>query len=436
MNSGRSTFQHDLRLPLLIFFLLPVLFLHGEDLPVNNFRIEKVIYESDGNTSSNALEKVLIWDYEHVFKSTYELNAYIQKQKNILVNKKIYKSVLTSYKNIYEDNFLTTVEITVSLVESWTLLPLPIYKYDDNLGMIMGLNMDYKNVGGSLTDFTTIFYYSEVKSEITSDWMNVRAGPYLMDFRFNQLWETVKAADDDGDTNLIYDYIQSTLRVSMKFPITEHLSYYTRPILRWPYNYEFEYNDTGHDDDYFSSSGLIPAYNHMVEWDDVNWIGNLRQGLDASIENQIEYDVNDNKINLWIDGMFKSYIYTPFFNYSSRISSFYYYNDFKRNAGDRLRGILDYKLSGHIGAFWNQSFPINIVTIKKVTALQLVPFVDMGFVISTGENLRSEDIQYTSGLSLILFPVFLPSFSLSFDYGINLRDFSERELRIDSILYF
>lgn len=420
----------------MILLLLPLLFTGAAEPEVDNFRIESVVYESDGNTSRNALEKTLLWDYQRVFKSVYELEAYIQKQKNILVNKKIYKSVLFSYEERYKDSFLTTVEVHVSLKESWTLLPLPIYKYDDNLGMVLGLNIDYKNVGGTLSDFTTNAYYSEVKSEITSDWMNIRAGRYLLDFRFNQLWETVKAADEDGDTNLIYDYIQSTLRVSTKIPITDKLGYFARPVLRWPYNYNFRLNETEQEDDFYSSSGIIPAYNHMLQWDGVNWIGNLRQGLDASIENQIEYDFDDREFILWVDGIFKSYIYTPFFNYSSRISSFYYYNDFKRNAADRLRGVLDYKLSGNIGAFWNQSLPIKVLTIPKITELQLVPFGDMGFVIAEGESLRGEDIQFTAGLSLIVFPLFLPSFSLSFDYGVNLRDFEERELRIDSILYF
>ncbi|MDC7234751.1 MAG: hypothetical protein PQJ58_16075 [Spirochaetales bacterium] len=400
------------------------------------FRIERVHYSTDGSTRENALEKSLSWDYERVFNNRYELEAYIQSKKNFLINKKIYKLVHISYEKTYEDSYFVSVQIQVKLEESWTILPLPIYKYDDNLGLVMGMGLDYKNVLGSLSDFKTSYYYSQVKSEYRADWENVRAGPFLMDFKFNQLWETVKSADSSGNTNLIYDYMESVLRVSLMFPLTDKFSYYTRPIIQLPYGYDFLMNDTGNENSFYSRSGVIPAYNHLLEWDGINWIGNLRQGLEASIENQIDFDIDAGKMVLWVDGMFKSHIYTPYFNYSSRVSSFYYYNDIKLNAADRLRGVLDFKLSGNTGVFWNQSFPINVVEIKKAGQLQLVPFADMGFVLEEGQKLSSRDIQYTSGLSLVVFPSFLPSFSLSIDYGINLRDFSERELRIDSQLYF
>ncbi len=328
------------------------------------------------------------------------------------------------------------VYITVTIEESWTILPLPIYMYDDNLGMMTGLILDYKNVLGTLTDFKATYYYSGIKSEITADWTDVRLGRFFIDFGFNQLWETVSAADIDGNKNLEYSFAQSTLDLSMKIPVLKTLNYYAKPIAKLPYAYDFTLNDTGNSNSYYTGRGVIPAYNQRLEWDTVNWIGNLRQGLNVSLEHQMEYDFSRERFSTWIDGIFTSFIYTPWFNYSSRVSGFYYYNDIRLNAADRLRGVLDYKLSGDRAFFWNQSLPINVLTIKKVGQAQLVPFFDMGFVLQEGQRYTRESMQYTTGLTLTLFPSLLPSFSANFEYGVNLRDFTETEFRFSTALYF
>ena len=110
----------------------------------------------------------------------------------------MFRSVLTEYEAVGKDGDIHLIRVTMNLKEAWTIIPIPYYKYDNNLGVVMGLALDYRNVGGSLTDFQLSSYYSHVKSEVTLDWFHVRTGPFLLDFRYNQLWETVKTADDDG----------------------------------------------------------------------------------------------------------------------------------------------------------------------------------------------------------------------------------------------
>lgn len=422
-----------------LFFLLTLIFSTIPSLHAQlgqKYTIASVVYVTDGKTGENALTKTLDWDFTEIFDSTYELDAYIQYKKKLLINKKLFKSVNITYNTGIAEAPVLPVYITVHLEESWTILPLPIYMYDDNLGMMTGLILDYKNVAGSLTDFKASYYYSGIKSELNLDWKDVRAGKFFLDFGFNQLWETVSAADSDGNKNLEYSYIQSTLDARMKIPLLTNFSYYAKPIVKFPYSYHFSQNDTDNSNSYYASTGIIPAYNQTIEWDSVNWIGNLRQGLNASLEHQMEYDFSRNKFVTWVDGIFTSFIYTPWFNYNSRVSAFYYYNDIRLNAGDRLRGVLDYKLSGPVGFFWNQSLPINVLTIRKVGQAQLVPFFDMGFVLQEDEKFSRDRMQYTAGLTLTLFPSFLPSFSANLEYGINLRDFSETEFRFSTALYF
>jgi hypothetical protein len=421
---------------ILLYLLIQNMYCFAEESSNRSFRIAQVKYSIVGKTKISALEKDLSWDLDRVFSSVYQLDAYLQKQRQQLINKKVFKSVLTNYHVVNSEGSILDVEVIVDLEDSWTMIPLPIYTYDNNLGLIMGLGMDYKNVGGTLSDLDFSSYYSDTKSEITGNWTDFRIGSHLYDFRFNQLWETVKSTDSNGNIDLEYSYIQSEIRMSIEIPIIPWLNYSARPILRWPYSYSFMTNTTGESNSSFSSSGLNPAYNHIIEWDRVNWIGSLRQGINASIENELEYSTQNNQLILWLDGHFKTYIYTPIISYNLRVSSFYYYNDFKINAADRLRGVLDYKLSGEYGFFLNQNFPFNVVSMEKIGDLQLSPFIDIGYVGELAQEFTKEDIQYTTGLSIIVFPALLPSISLNIDTGINLQDTSETEISISSTLYF
>ena len=419
----------------LILFVISLSF--GDDnLSLKNIRITEIVYNTDGNTSNNALDSVLEWDMDRVFSTSYELNDYLQQKRQLLINMKVYRSVRSEYTSIGKKDDSDLVRVTFNLKEAWTIIPIPYYKYDNNLGVVMGLALDYRNVGGSLTDFVMSSYYSHVKSELTLDWYNIRTGSFLMDFQYNQLWETVKTADKEGDVNLKYSYMQSSMQVSMNIPIVHELNYKARPIIRWPYAYEFEMNNTGKSDSEYMYQGAVPAYNHILEWDNVDWIGSLRSGFGASIENQLEYDQVAGEFITWSDAILTAFFYTPYISYNTRVSGFIYHNDFKRNAADRIRGILDYKLSGTRGFFWNQNTPFNIFSFPKVGDIQLSPFYDVGFVLEKDEEFRMNMMNYTTGTSLILFPSILPSFSFSIDFGINLQDTTEIEIRMSSLLYY
>ena len=426
----------NLALPVFIFLTYLVCPIYSDDFTGKILKIQSVSYDIQGRTSLNALDKELKWDFERFFSTPYDLDAYLQEKRQQLINKKIFKSVLTTYNVLSVEELIVHVDIKISIVDSWTLLPLPYYKYDDNLGLVLGFNFEYTNFAGTLTNLIFSSYYSENKSEITTEWTDFRIGIFLFDVMYNQLWETVRTTDSHGDINLKYNYLQSEVGLSLKIKLMKELLYSIRPMVRIPYSYSFYINETKYDDDLFTGAPVIPAYNHILEWNSVNWIGSFRQGINTSIENQIEYDSKKNDIIYWVDGIFKSYIFTPYVSLNTRVSAFYIFNDFKRNAGDRLRGILDYKMTGDRGFFLNQNFPFEVFSIKKAGVLQLSPFFDAGAVFSNSEIQGLEGVQYTAGCSLIFFPAFLSSFSINIDAGINLRNFSETEIGLSSHLYF
>ncbi len=421
---------------LILSYMVSLAPLAAADTPARNIRIAEVHYQSDGNTSAKALNRTLDWDYRRIFSTPYELNDYLQQKRQLLINKKVYRSVLTDYSIIGKEGNITLVNVSMKLKEAWTIIPIPYYKYDDNLGAVMGLGLDYTNVAGSLTDLHFSSYYSSVKSEILTDWNSIRIGSLFMNLHYRQLWETVKTADSDGDVNLEYSYVQSSVSLSMDVPIVHELNYIASPIIRWPYSYKFTINNTDKSNGAYMYKGAVPAYNHILKWDNVDWIGSLRSGFGATVENQLEFDQVAEEFITWADGIFTAFVYTPFISYNTRVSGFFYHNDFRRNAADRLRGVLDYKLSGITGFYWNQNTPFNIMSLPKVGDIQLSPFFDMGFVLDKGETLDRSRMRLTAGTSLILFPALLPSFSFSAEFGINLGNTEETEIRLSSILFY
>ena len=390
----------------------------------------------DGKIRPSALNSILRWRYHKTFDDRWELESYLREQKQILIDKKVFKSVTTSYTVISNDRGYSEVEIAVSMKEAWNIYPIPIYTYDSNLGMVTGLSMFYNNFAGTLTDLSLSGYYSPVKSEITTGLTGVRVGSFDLDFNLSQIWEEVKSVDEKDEINLKYSYTKSEFKVNFLFHLLKDMDYIVSPRVYLPFSYEFEVNDTEKVNEYYIEEGIIPSFSHMLLFDQVNWIGNLRQGFTVSLENGIDYLSEERDYLGWFDGILKTYLYTPVLNYNSRLSYFYYYNGYRSNSGDRIRGILDYKLTGTRGLFWNQNFVIPVVKIPTVGDLHLSPFIDMGFVNDDNEVFTRDEVLYTAGLSLTAYPTPLPNIQINLDWGVNLDDSAESEMMITSVLYF
>ena len=124
------------------FLIITLFFLQLSTLlfAQQRYSIASVSYRTDGPTRSSALDQFLNWDHLEIFDSIYDLDAYIQEKEKLLINRKLYKSVRISYNSGAADSPVVPVYITVTIEESWTILPLPIYMYDDNLGMMTGVD--------------------------------------------------------------------------------------------------------------------------------------------------------------------------------------------------------------------------------------------------------------------------------------------------------
>ncbi len=421
-------------LKILLLLLLTILLPLAADS--DKYKIQTVTNEIDGIVRQSSLNAFLDWDTQNIFNDKISLEEYLREQKQGLINKKIFKSVKIDYAVLDDSSGYNALQIFVSLEEAWNIYPIPIYTYDTNYGMITGLNLYYRNFLGTLTDLSLRGYYSPLKSELSSAMEGLRIGSFDMDVRFTQLWETIRAVDEEGKLNLQYSYIKTIFDTDFQFDVLGFLDYVVTPIIYFPYSYDFKINNTGKKNRYFQERGIIPAISQKILYDHVNWIGNLRQGITASLESGINYQSTSNEVVFWNDGILTTYMYTPVFNYNSRVSGFYYFNGYREKSGDRLRGILDYKLTGNRGFFWNQNFVIPVIKIPYITDVHISPFLDMGYVGDTNELFYRNDMLFTAGFSATIFPYPIPNVQINLDYGVNIHDFSERELSISSVLYF
>ncbi|OQY33778.1 MAG: hypothetical protein B6241_06920 [Spirochaetaceae bacterium 4572_59] len=417
----------------ILFFLILTM---GFSQSTEKYKLGRVVYFVEGNVRESALNSVLNWKYHHIFHDKWEMESYLRDQKQILINKKIFKSVTSEYKIISSDRGYNELEIIFKLKEAWNIYPIPVYTYDSNFGMITGLGITYNNFAGTLSDLKLNSYYSPGKSEITSTLKGVRVGSFDLNFTLSHFWETVKSIDTHNDINLEYSYAKAQFDISFLFHVINKMDYIFTPSLSLPYSYNVDINDTHEADSYYREEGLIPSLSHMFLFDKVNWIGNLRQGFSVSIENGLDYLAGEKGYMVWVDCILTSFIYTSVLNYSSRASYFHYTNGYKVNSGDRLRGILDYKLTGTNGFFWNQNFVIPVVTIPSVVDLHITPFVDLGLVGDRNSIFKRDDMFYTAGVSLSVFPAPLPNMQISMDFGVNLKDRTETEVLISSVLFF
>ncbi len=410
----------------------------GSFLNAQPYRIAEVQYETDGPTSHKALEKDLQWDYQRTFQTQEDLEEYIYRQEQWLIGKQVFKEVTITTQEEAPEEGTTPLKVTVTIEEGWTFIGIPYYSYNQNFGNILGVSINYKNVKGTLTDTRLRVSYSPLISIISLQWANIKAGPYDLGVNFLQLWETLRTSDDFGNLDLQYSQVMTRLMVDLRIPLTRNRSFFytPRPIIRGIYGYNFEINNTEFDNEYYSQQGLATGYNHTLEWDRVEWQGRLRKGQLLSVEHQIEYDWKAQKAVTWIEAEGILFFNFTFLGYNTRLSGFYYYNDFRKSAADRIRGILDYQMSGKRGFFWNNSLPIPIASFKIIGDVQLSPTFDMGFTLPEKGKLDPQNIQYSVGLSINGFPEVLPSLAYSIVWGINLMDRTQQELVFTSSLYY
>ncbi|MDR2495054.1 MAG: hypothetical protein LBD24_07525, partial [Spirochaetaceae bacterium] len=493
--------------------------LEKTDLETETFILRAVRFNVNGRSRPFALMYHGEFTIGEKIADKKALDAYIEAKSQLLNNQRVLESVVIEYTLGERDQRgMVPVDLLVTVKDTWNIIALPYPKFDSNsgfeliikfrdynfLGLMSPLRIDlgYERKEGS----SVIGSVKDVfKAEIDT---NTPFRAFELDWNID-FDHFVSYTMDDGDGRFAYKNVSG---LSVEIPIDKTaltIGFEQDFILHEenPERYKEEYGDFA---SFFTASALSLAWkiplgipvdrfgeltytpsisesinyrpwgdmefwrkgpsvtlSHSLGFGRVNWIGNYRSGLEASVSNSNTYNLYragwHNEYGIFVTG---HKILTRFLGISSRfrfqqwffdrVYSTDGYPDYVE-AGGVLRGILNKSVIVKHGGYMfslNVDFPFHVLHFVpsewfKSRKLRLFDFdMYLSFFLDTallkgskaswggrGELEEEEPIPFIPfstngtltgvGAELIVFPAFMRSFYVRASLGYNLNRFLE-----------
>ena len=220
----------------------------------------------------------------------------------------------------------------------------------------------------------------------------------------------------------------------------------------------------------------VTTFSHSIGFGRVNWIGNYRKGLSASVGNAYSWyiDRSDAPLKITLEGDVNfHWIFSKYFGFSSRLNYREWWQRSDKmnsgnggwipyfNAGDTIRGVLDIDIWRTQGSdVWadrmlslNLDFPVRVLRFwpsewcdnPKLRLFNFEmffsPFMDMALLQGPYSRLRTDwydgtefsfkDMISTAGFEIIVFSGFFRSLKLRLSAGYNLRKIKNEGLSLN-----
>ncbi len=401
---------------ILLILLSPIAAVFGEDSVV----LGQINTEIDGKTRRFALLKELRIYEGKEFDSLESLEYLLKSRTNDLLRRRLFKEFTL---NIDIENPMD-IKINIYIVDSFTLMPRPKINYSSDRGLTLGMKIDYFNAFGTLTDQKLEGYWSpnEILFEVKVE--KIILGPVHLDTSFRQFNGTTRYGDTSGNIPIAYRNNSSELSASLDVPLSpgSPWSYVFSPLVSWLYDYELGNNDTPFPDNEFINPGFAPGLNHGFESDQINWVGNFRKGFYFDFKNNNLWYTETGRTDSFLESDLKAYLpLSSWFELSGRIGGFYAFSGQRKNAGDRLRGVVDYMTWGEWGDFISIQANFRLFQAGNLFSMHLRPFVDIGYVYSELWGAGPQAWEYCVGATAILYFNALPSLNLNIDWGWDFK---------------
>ncbi len=412
---------------LCLLLMLPIFNLFAEG-PVT---ITLIVTEIDGKTRRNALLKELMIQEGR----EYESLAILKKQINARVRDLRRRRIFKEFKLEMNADDPEAIEIFISLTDSFTLVPRPMIKYSSDRGLTLGLKVNYYNAFGTLTDQMFQGYWSPNEILFELETQKIILGPLHLDVALEQFDGTTRYGDPVGDTVVEYRNSRTQLSATLDIPLSagHPWSYKLTPLVSWLYDYRFDFNDTGYLDTLFINNGFAPGLDHGLVTDQVNWIGNFRHGFYFDFMNKNLWYTETGNSDIFLESDLKAYLpLTSWFEISGRLGGFYAIDGIRKNAGDRLRGVVDYMTHGQFGTYFTFQANFELFHIPNLFSLHLRPFTDIGYVYSPLWEHGPDSWEYCLGATAIIYIDAMPSLNLNIDWGWDFKR-GMPELIIDTV---
>jgi hypothetical protein len=230
-------------------------------------------------------------------------------------------------------------------------------------------------------------------------------------------------------------YFTSAAYVSWKIPTPIEIGRFGKLAYTPQISTQINFLPTGEGDIDDLRRGPTATLGHRLGFGRVDWIGNYRSGLEASIGNSNTYNFYKEDWDISYDvSVIYHHIFTGFFGISNRLQYRHWLDTYTKTAGSVIRGVLDKSLYADYMLSLNMDFPLRVLRFVpsewfKPSWLRVFnfdmhfsPFFDMVLLRDPEKNIEfwSKPVM-GAGFEIIVFPHFFRSVYLRVSAGYDVN---------------
>lgn len=424
-----------------LFVLLSTV-IFGSSLFAEQFRIKSVTYDRTGRTTELALRRAVPIDTTAVYASRDAFDAKMADLQRQFTNLRVLESAtLTPSFSAPDSDGMTLVDLRVVTVDTGNFIAVPYPEYNSNTGLTLKLKMRDYDFLGSMQVFSGDISYNYDKANGTQ---SIGTGvdfsiPFTLG-TFNSTW--------DNYYGVSYEFGKSAVQYDASSGVTVQVA--TVPqfgILSWSPSVSLSYDwdsvpFSGNPNERITHDALVgktASIGHALSAGHIDWTGNYRSGIMASVAQNFDYHMDTNKM----DQVFNAQVslYSAFAYCGPSLRLFWFKNlDGTTKIGNRIRGIKDDFIVTDSATLVNYDVPIKIFTTDWAAAgfpdsfkrvdfeCQIAPFVDaaVGHNLVTKTDYNLKDGWYTGGFEIIGYPTKMRSIQGRLSAGFDLVQMAEK----------
>jgi hypothetical protein len=255
-------------------------------------------------------------------------------------------------------------------------------------------------------------------------------GPRTYTASYSQRYDYL-TDDDEGDGYYLTSGLglDTSYDTGLELPLLGELTY--RPGLFTNVRYKLG------DEISTDRRGIEFGFRHSLRGGGTDWIGNFREGVTGTISNSNSINMYDASLDRRFDAELAGYLARDPFGFSGRGLIKASLDNDEYADGGPIRGILDDRFEGDVGAYFNSDITLKVWTIGNFVEGQGAVFFDAGAIVDRSAGFQgTDDIQAGAGIEAIGFPLFARSLYMRVSVGFDLREvllrrsLSEREIFI------
>lgn len=399
-----------------------------------SYALKEINYDIKGSTNKKILERKFNYHKGMVFKDLEEIESFVTNLEQELHNLRYYEEI--SVTTEIENNLIT---LNIYLDEAWGIIPFGIPKVNSEKGVRASFKLFWFNTLGTLTNTSLIGGFNVSKDPGDEDFeiqeWNARlkfADIYLLDRYFNINFE--QALDRDSKDDAKWSFHSSSMSVGTSFNILDLFDYSPNISLTASYTYKPVMNIDKKD---INTNPFRLTYSHGVGGGNINWIGNLQDGVSYGISNNLHLVwADETGVTPSADFTLSGKIYKKLgklpISVGSRLTGILSVNEELLGLGSNNRGVDSGDMYGSYGIFSNSNIYISVIKLKGLAEAIFAPSFDFGIT-------EHSDLKYSAGADFVLYVDKLKSLTargtISWDLSqeINLENM---RYDITSSLYF